>query len=160
DRSSSPPPAQYPPTPRASVPGAPSGASGGAGPRNYDQPIGNSSTGRGGTYCVRLCDGRYFPLERHATVTPAALCSAVCRASPTKVFNGGEIGGAVAPDGERYAGLKTAYLYRKSIVPNCTCNGRDIFGLAPIDVKSDPTLRAGDTVATADGVIIVTRPME
>ena len=54
--------------------------------------------------------------------------------------------------------LKTAYLYRKQIVPDCTCNGRDIFGLAPIDVKTDPTFRAGDTVATADGVIVVTRP--
>ena len=65
---------------------------------------------------------------------------------------------SVASDGARYGDLKTAYLYRKQIVSDCTCNGRDIFGLASIDVKSDPTLRAGDTVATADGVIVVTRP--
>lgn len=109
---------------------------------------------------MRLCDGRYFPLERFSTITPAALCSTLCPASPTKVYQGGEIASAVGADGVRYAALKTAYLYRKSIVPNCTCNGRDIFGLAPVDVKSDPTLRAGDTVATADGVIVVTRPAE
>ena len=129
------------------------------GPRNFDQSISNSNTGRSTAYCVRMCDGRYFPLERFSTVTPSQMCSTLCPASPTKVYyGGGEIAGAVAPDGERYAGLKTAYLYRKQIVPNCTCNGRDIFGLASIDVKTDPTLRAGDTVSTGDGVIVVTRP--
>jgi hypothetical protein len=127
-------------------------------PRNFDQAISNSNTGRGTAYCVRMCDGRYFPLERYATVTPTQMCSALCPASPTKVYNGGEIAHAVATDGARYGDLKTAYVYRKQIVSNCTCNGRDIFGLASIDVKADPTLRAGDTVATADGVIVVTRP--
>ena len=134
--------------------------SGPAGPRSYDQPISNSNIGRGTAYCVRMCDGRYFPLERHATASPATLCSSLCPASQTKIYNGGEIAGSVAADGTRYASLQTAYLYRKSIVPNCTCNGRDIFGLAPIDVKTDPTLRAGDTVSTGDGVFVVTRPME
>ena len=129
----------------------------GPAPRGVDQPISNSSTGRGATYCVRMCDGRYFPLERHATASPAQICSSLCPASQTKIYNGGEIARAVATDGARYSDLKTAYLYRKQIVPNCTCNGRDIFGLAPIDVKNDPTLRAGDTVSTGDGVIIITR---
>jgi hypothetical protein len=129
-------------------------------PGNVDQPISNSSTGRGAAYCVRMCDGRYFPLERHATATTSQLCSSFCPASPTKVYNGGAIALAVAADGSRYADLKTAYLYRKSIVLDCTCNGRDVFGLATIDVKTDPTLRAGDTVSTADGVIVVARPAE
>ncbi len=34
---------------------------------------------------------------------------------------------------------------------NCTCNGRDAFGLASFDVKNDPTLRPGDIVSTKDG---------
>ena len=33
---------------------------------------------------------------------------------------------------------------------NCTCNGKDAFGLAKIDVASDPTLKPGDIVATGD----------
>jgi hypothetical protein len=157
ERSSPPPPSPLP----QQYPSRPSPQSGGQSapaPRNFDQPIGNSNTGRSTAYCVRMCDGRYFPLERFSTVTPTQMCNSLCPASPTKVYNGGEIAGAVATDGERYAGLKTAYLYRKQIVPNCTCNGRDIFGLASIDVKTDPTLRAGDTVSTGDGVIVVTRP--
>ena len=155
ERSAPPPSSTLPPLPcrQQSLPGQ-----SGPVPRNFDQPISNSNIGRSAAFCVRICDGRYFPLERHATIAPAQLCSALCPANPTKVFNGGEISHSVASDGARYGDLKTAYLYRKQIVSDCTCNGRDIFGLASIDVKSDPTLRAGDTVATADGVIVVTRP--
>jgi hypothetical protein len=103
-------------------------------------------------YCVRLCDGRFFPLTANAAVTPAKLCSAFCPASRTKVFEGAGIDQATAPDGSRYAGLSTAHLYRKELVDGCTCNGKDAFGLAKIDLAADPTLRAGDVVATSDGL--------
>jgi hypothetical protein len=39
------------------------------------------------------------------------------------------------------------------VVDNCSCNGKDAFGLAPIDVNSDPTLRNGDIVATGAGLM-------
>ena len=51
-------------------------------------------------------------------------------------------------DGSRYADLDTALLYRKQLVAGSTCNGRDRFGLAHVDVNTDPTLRPGDIVAT------------
>jgi len=35
---------------------------------------------------------------------------------------------------------------------SCTCNGKNPFGLAKIDISKDPTLQAGDIVATADGL--------
>jgi hypothetical protein len=126
-------------------------------PGDVGQSIGNSNLGRAAAYCVRMCDGRYFPVERHANVTATQICSAFCPATPTKIYNGGEIAQAVAADGARYVDLKTAYLYRKTIVKDCTCNGRDIFGLVTMDVKTDPTLRAGDTVSTGDGVTTVAR---
>jgi Protein of unknown function (DUF2865) len=119
------------------------------------ESITNSNTGRVVAYCVRLCDGRYFPLERHATAQPARLCSAFCPGSATKVFNGSVIEFATAADGGRYGDLKTAFLYRKKLVDNCTCNGRDAFGLAAIDIDSDPTLRTGDTVTTTDGTQLI-----
>ena len=53
-------------------------------------------------------------------------------------------------NGARYANLENAFVYREKIVPNCTCNGKDAFGLAKIDVASDPTLKPGDIVATGD----------
>jgi hypothetical protein len=109
--------------------------------------------GRGPSFCVRLCDGRYFPMQRHANATPAQLCSSMCPAARTKIFSGSEIARATAPDGSRYEDLDNAFTYRERIVDKCTCNGRDAFGLAPIDVNSDPTLRTGDIVATQNGLM-------
>ncbi|HEY2138416.1 MAG TPA: DUF2865 domain-containing protein [Xanthobacteraceae bacterium] len=108
--------------------------------------------GSGVTFCVRLCDGRFFPLQRHAGATPIQACGALCPAAKTKIFSGSEISHASASDGARYPDLANAFVYRKTIVPDCTCNGRDAFGLAPVDVANDPTLRPGDLVATADGL--------
>ena len=117
---------------------------------------GNGSTGHSVAFCVRLCDGMSFPLERYPNATPVETCQAMCPASKTKVFFGTEIDGAVARDGARYANLNNAFLYRKQLVANCTCNGRDAFGLAPFGMASDPTLRPGDIVVTKDGLMAYT----
>jgi Protein of unknown function (DUF2865) len=111
------------------------------------------SIGGGGryvAYCVRLCDGRHFPMQRHSNATSIQLCNAFCPAAKTEVFNGSQVDHAVAANGARYANLENAFVYREKIVPNCTCNGKDAFGLAKIDVASDPTLKPGDIVATGD----------
>jgi hypothetical protein len=107
----------------------------------------------GVAYCVRLCDGRYFPIQRHSGVSLAQTCSSFCPASATKIYNGNSIDHAVAPDGQRYSELATAFTYRKKIVPDCTCNGRDAFGLVNTAVADDPTLRPGDIVATNAGLM-------
>ena len=111
------------------------------------------STGRVVAYCVRLCDGQHFPLEHLANATPVETCRAMCPAAKTKVFFGSEIGAAVAKDGMRYADLGTAFIYRKQLVANCTCNGKDAFGLARFELSRDPTLRPGDIVATKQGLM-------
>ncbi len=113
----------------------------------------SAGTGHGVAFCVRLCDGHHFPLERMVNGTPGETCRAICPYSKTKVFFGSEIGGAVAQDGEHYANLNAAFTYRKQLVANCTCNGRDAFGLASLDLKNDPTLRPGDIVSTKDGLM-------
>jgi hypothetical protein len=104
-------------------------------------------------YCVRLCDGRYFPIQRHANANPAQACSAFCPASATKIYSGNSIEHSVAPDGKHYSELPTAFTYREKIVPGCTCNGRDAFGLVNTPVADDPTLRPGDIVATSGGLM-------
>lgn len=118
--------------------------------QSYSTSSGN--TGRYVAYCVRLCDGRYFPMQRHANASPVQLCNAFCPASKTQVFNGSQIDGAVAHNGARYTDLDNAFVYREKIVPDCTCNGKDSFGLAKIDVANDPTLQPGDIVASGDNV--------
>jgi hypothetical protein len=115
--------------------------------------------GGGQAYCVRLCDGRYFPLQPHPTASPAQLCSAFCPASQTRIFRGSPIENAVGPDGGRYPELKNAFVYRKQLVPGCTCNGKDAFGLVTLDAANDPTLRPGDAVATPDGKTATVKAM-
>jgi hypothetical protein len=115
-------------------------------------PQASYGTGRAVAYCVRLCDGRYFPMARHANATPVQMCNAFCPAAKTQVFNGSEIDHAVASTGARYADLDKAFVYRQKLIADCTCNGKDAFGLARIDVANDPTLKPGDIVATGDNV--------
>jgi hypothetical protein len=109
------------------------------------------AAGSGPAFCVRSCDGKYFPLMRGAA-SPAQLCQAFCPASPTKVFFGSGIDSARTAAGERYAESENAYAYRAALRPDCTCTGRDAVGLAQVDLALDP-LRPGDIVATADGAM-------
>jgi Protein of unknown function (DUF2865) len=143
-----------PPSPSPVAPKPPSGVS-----RVTPAPIqqenvtegGGAGSGHSVGFCVRLCDGQHFPMEQMANATPAETCKAICPNSATKVFVGAEVANAVSSDGQRYSALNTAFLYRKRLVANCTCNGKDPFGLATLDVRNDPTLRPGDIVATKQG---------
>ena len=110
------------------------------------------------SYCVRTCDGRFFPIQSNGNASPAQLCNALCPAAETKVFSGSEIGRAVARDGTRYTSLENAFAYRTRIVSSCTCNGKNSFGTATIDASADPTLRKGDIVATTDTQVTPTAP--
>ena len=107
-------------------------------------------------FCVRSCDGHFFPVQAHAGMSAAESCHAFCPASQTKVFSGGTIDNSVASDGSRYADTENAFVYRQRIVAGCTCNGHDQFGLARMDIKNDPTLRPGDVVATKSGLVAYT----
>lgn len=120
------------------------------------RPVASAGGGRGATFCVRTCDGKYFPLSVRNGTTPARMCQAFCPAAQTKVYSGGSIDNAVASSGERYAESPNAFAYRKALKADCTCNGRDPAGLAPVDLSQDPSLRSGDVVATADGLVAYT----
>jgi Protein of unknown function (DUF2865) len=115
-------------------------------------PAPRVETGPAVAYCVRLCDGHFFPIQRSAA-TPIEICSAFCPASRTKIFSASSIDHAVAHDGTRYTELGTAFAYRDHVVPGCTCNGRDAFGLVNMKPAEDPTLRQGDVVATEAGFV-------
>jgi hypothetical protein len=88
-----PPPPSYPPPPPEIGRIAPA-------PLGQERVNENAgTTGHGVAFCVRLCDGQHFPLERMANATPAETCKAICPTSVTKVYFGSEIEGAVAGDG-------------------------------------------------------------
>jgi hypothetical protein len=85
--------------------------------------------------------------------SPVQMCQAFCPASATKVFYGSNIDGAASASGERYADSENAFAYRKALRADCTCNGRNGAGLAPVDLSLDNSLRAGDVVATTEGLV-------
>ncbi|MBI5320139.1 DUF2865 domain-containing protein [Bradyrhizobium sp.] len=109
--------------------------------------------GSGPAFCVRGCDGKYFQVNARGNATPAQLCQAFCPASATKVYFGSNIDYATSANGERYANSENAFAYRKALRADCTCNGRNPGGLAPIDISLDGSLRPGDVVATTSGLV-------
>jgi hypothetical protein len=111
-----------------------------------------ASSGSGPAFCVRTCDGRYFPLAR-GNASPVQMCQAFCPASATRVFFGSTIDGASSSNGERYAESENAFAFRKALRADCTCNGRDPAGLAPVDLTLDTSLRPGDVIATTTGLV-------
>jgi len=104
-------------------------------------------------HCVRLCDGKHFPVHGRGEMSPTVMCQAFCPASVTKVFFGNQVERAISMDGERYSDLDNAFAYRKKLSSDCTCNGREPAGLAPVDISLDTTLRPGDVVATTTGFV-------
>jgi hypothetical protein len=113
--------------------------------------------GGGQAWCVRTCDGRYFPISGAGEQGRVAACDSFCPASETKVVYGSSIDNAETESGKSYAALPNAFRYRTEMVEGCTCNGRDQIGLAPVKIEDDPTLRKGDIVASENGLQVVGR---
>ena len=114
--------------------------------------------GGGQAYCVRTCDGRYFPINAPDKKSRAEACNSFCPASDTKLVYGNSIDHAATETGKPYSELPNAFRFREELVAGCTCNGKDQIGLAPVKIEDDPTLRKGDIVAAADGLMVVGRP--
>lgn len=140
-----------------------------AGPRGgFDRPQIELVPGAPGTlpsgvaigYCVRTCDGRYFPLQGrpNGAGDPNALaqCNAFCPAAKMAVYTSYDsargIEVAISRDGKAYSEMPNAYVYRQRLVDGCTCTASArTGGLAKIDVLRDPTLKRGDAVMTEEG---------
>ncbi|WP_298244885.1 DUF2865 domain-containing protein [uncultured Bradyrhizobium sp.] len=125
--------------------------------QRYDTPRQRASYGGGTAYCVRGCDGRYFPAQGNDAESKAQSCKSFCPASETSLVYGGNIDDATSDKGKSYSELPNAYRYRNEIVAGCTCNGKDPVGLAQVKVEDDPTMRKGDIVAGADGLVVANR---
>lgn len=118
------------------------------------QVYGGSYSGGSSAYCVRTCDGRYFPIAATNGQSRAEACKSFCPASDTKVVLGSNIDSATTENGKPYSELPNAFKYRTELVAGCTCNGKDPAGLAKISVENDPTLRKGDIVSSPNGLMV------
>ena len=113
--------------------------------------------GGGQAFCVRTCDGRYFPITASDNASRAASCNSFCPAGETKVVYGSNIDSAATDNGKSYLELPNAFRYRTEFVAGCTCNGKDSTGLAAVKIEDDPTLRKGDIVAGENGLVVAGR---
>jgi hypothetical protein len=116
--------------------------------------------GGGQAYCVRTCDGRAFPVTGSDTQTRISSCSSLCPSAETKVMYGSSIDNASTDNGKAYSSLPNAFRYRNELVSGCTCNGKDAMGLAQVSIENDPTLRKGDIVAGANGLVVASKTSE
>jgi hypothetical protein len=107
--------------------------------------------------CVRLCDGFFFPVP--ASAAPDAdtegVCRALCPSAGVALYtlpaNSDRIEDAANGRGEAYAALPTAFRYRSAGGPACACRRAGEPGLA---YWRDPTLKSGDAVMTANGIVV------
>lgn len=122
--------------------------------------LGASLAGRR-TICVRTCDGYAFPLGiLHAKAdlpTHRTACAAACPGSETRLYTlePGQsfeqpASARSVSDGTSYGRLRTAFLYRSKLVPDCSCQGPGNIA-RPLPILLDPTIRAGDVVIDEKG---------
>jgi hypothetical protein len=118
-------------------------------------PAASSINGSRVAYCVRTCDGFYFPVNVPSGSEEVA-CNRLCPSAQTKVYFG-QIGREIdearsGDNGRKYAALSSALSYRKGVDKSCSCTPEG-FGLSTnIPISRDVTLRAGDIVMTGTGM--------
>jgi len=122
--------------------------------------VGTSPLRRGSSvaYCVRTCDGYFFPLgpSSGSDAGDAAACDNLCPATETRVYMrrvGDEMDEARALlDGRRYAALPAAFDHRNAAKSACSCTGAGSGLATTVPSYLDKTLRVGDIVVTSKGM--------
>ena len=110
-------------------------------------------------FCVRLCDGYFFPIPLSAgpdgEADGEALCRALCPSAGVALYvlpgRSDRIDDAANGRGETYSALAAAFRYRSAAAPLCGCRRAGEPGLA---YWRDPTLKSGDAVMTVGGIVV------
>lgn len=106
-------------------------------------------------FCVRTCDGYFFPLIKSAQATRQQTCEFACPSAPMAIYEGASIEFARNHKGERYSALPTAFSFRDKTTQRCACNEpRTSHEFFQRTVRTDPTLRAGDVVIDNAGAYV------
>jgi hypothetical protein len=129
---------------------------------NKDDSSGEPSEIGTTSYCVRTCDGFFFPVgspdDGGDKKAHEIACNSFCPSAETRLYiaTAGSDGIKEATaGGQSYSRLPTAFAYRNGLSKACTCNGKTPFGLAQMPVMKDFTLEQGDVVMTTDGLKVL-----
>ncbi len=112
----------------------------------------------GGGYCVRACDGYYFPLIKTPRISGQQSCEFACPSARVQLYEGASIEQARNAKGQLYSALPAAFSFRDKLTAGCTCNdpaaSRDYYLALS---RRDPTLQTGDIVVGEKGAFIYSR---
>ena len=109
-------------------------------------------------FCVRSCDGYFFPVGPATSgagrSAQADACTAMCPGASVRLYTArnGAIETARSETGQLYGATATAFRYRERLQPGCSCQASITQGLARLALVQDHTLRTGDVVVTDQGV--------
>ena len=124
----------------------------------------------GGTFrtvCVRTCDGFYFPISYSTSpdrfLEDEQTCQRMCPASEVLLYTyhnpGEEMAQAVSLNGRPYTELPTAFQYRKSLSPECSCRRPgESWAQALKAIGPDDTVVPGDVVVTEQNAKQLSQP--
>jgi hypothetical protein len=109
----------------------------------------------GGGYCVRACDGYYFPLIKSSLISGQQSCELACPSARVELYEGESIEEARNAKGGRYSALPAAFSFRDKLTAGCSCinptTSHDYFLKLS---RRDPTLQAGDVVIGPKGAFV------
>jgi hypothetical protein len=119
------------------------------------------------TVCVRSCDGYYFPIS-FATVPSRfaddeRTCKNQCPASPAELYTyrnpGEDMHQAVSLSGQSYTALPTAFAYRKTFNPSCSCKpAGETWAQALKNLDDKSSLHQGDIIVTDERAKRMSQP--
>ncbi|WP_442753717.1 DUF2865 domain-containing protein [Methylocystis sp. JAN1] len=108
-----------------------------------------------GGFCVRTCDGYFFPLIKSTKATRQQSCELACPSAPMEIYDGATIETARNYKGQRYSALPVAFAFRERANTRCACNDPSTSqAFFEKTARNDPTLQSGDVVVEETGAFV------
>ncbi|PPD45360.1 MAG: hypothetical protein CTY15_04630 [Methylocystis sp.] len=108
-----------------------------------------------GGFCVRTCDGYFFPLIKSTSASRQQSCELACPSAPMEIYDGSTIESARNAKGQRYSSLPVAFAFRDRATSKCACNDpQSSQAFFERTARTDPTLRSGDVVVEDAGAFV------
>lgn len=136
------------------------------GPGTILNPDTSQASGTYKTLCVRTCDGYYFPIS-YSTMPnrfgdDAQTCQRLCPAATVELYthrsSGEDVTNAVSASGKLYTELPTAFAYRKTFNPSCSCKAAGQSWADALKQLDDQTIERGDVVVTEERAKQLSQP--